>query len=65
MPFISRLRVGALVFLRYGVNGDYRSIANTAGNFPKIKIGGLAERVRSDFYIYTYMETDDGRRRRL
>lgn len=54
MPFIPRSRVGALVFLRYGVNGDYHSIANTVGNFPKIKIGGLAERVWSDFYIYIY-----------
>lgn len=38
MPFIPQ-PFRALVFLRYGITGDYHSIANTAGNFPKIKIG--------------------------
>lgn len=37
MPFIPQ-PFGALVFLRYSITEDYRSIASTAGNFPKIKI---------------------------
>lgn len=45
MPFICRGRPRvAPLFLRYNVTEDYYSIANAAGNFPKIKIDARGSR---------------------